>query len=114
MSVDCTHDNATHCKPGKSLTEGTGMDQLKSLFLGAAQHFSDYLKTRKQQQIDRDAFNHLLSLDETMLKDIGLRRDDVLWATKLPLSINAALELEKTRLSKQSFNNENSIIRRRR
>lgn len=48
----------------------------------------------KQQKIDREAFAHLANLDDTMLKDIGVSRADVIWASKLPLSQNASLELE--------------------
>ncbi|MEO9873646.1 MAG: hypothetical protein ABJM26_21420 [Anderseniella sp.] len=34
-------------------------------------------------------------LDDRMLTDIGVRRDEVIWASYLPLTVNAALELEK-------------------
>lgn len=53
-----------------------------------------HIKTRRQQRIDRDAFLHLLRLDERELDDIGLTRDDVIQASNMPLSYNAALELE--------------------
>ena len=33
-------------------------------------------------------------LDDRMLADIGVRRDEIIWASYLPLTVNAALELE--------------------
>ena len=33
-------------------------------------------------------------LDDRMLADIGVRRDEVIWAAYLPLTVNAAIELE--------------------
>jgi len=49
---------------------------------------------RRQHKIDRDAFKHLLSLDDSLLKDIGVTRADVTWASQLPKSVDAAVELE--------------------
>ena len=49
----------------------------------------------EKRRIDRDAFNTLLGLDDRALTDIGVKREDVLWASRLPLSFNAAQELEK-------------------
>ena len=53
------------------------------------------IKLRQKRRIDRDAFNTLLGLDDRALTDIGVKREDVLWASRLPLSFNAAQELEK-------------------
>lgn len=53
-----------------------------------------YARSMKRRE-DRDAFKNLLALDERMLKDIGVSRNDVIWASNLPLSINASEELEK-------------------
>ena len=55
--------------------------------------FMKYRELRKAQRIDRLAFQHVLYLDDQLLEDIGVTRDDVLWANKLPLTENAALEL---------------------
>jgi hypothetical protein len=35
------------------------------------------------------------ALDDFLLQDIGVTRADVRWASGLPLSVNAALELEE-------------------
>lgn len=53
------------------------------------------IKTRHQRKINRQAFDNMLTLDAAILKDIGVTSEDVRWASKLPLSQNAALELEK-------------------
>ena len=71
---------------------GSSIRRVSSKFLASL--VSDW-KKRRQQRIDRDAFLNLLRLDERELRDIGLTRDDVLLASKMPLSYNAALELEK-------------------
>ena len=57
--------------------------------------FSNYLARRRQLRQDRDAFNAMLSLDDVLLKDSGVNRDNVHWASKLPLEVNAADELRR-------------------
>ncbi len=59
--------------------------------------WQNYLELRRQRRIDREAMQSLLSLDEASLKDIGISRDDVIWASKLAMHQNASLELEKIR-----------------
>lgn len=53
-----------------------------------------YFKAKAKQRQDRAAFQHLLSLEPEILKDIGVTRGDVIWANNLPLNVNAALALE--------------------
>lgn len=43
----------------------------------------------------RRAVERLDALDDFLLQDIGVTRSDVRWAAGLPLSVNAALELEE-------------------
>ncbi len=50
----------------------------------------------------RSKIRAMHNLDDRMLADIGVRRDEIIWASNLPLTVNAALELE------------NSAFRRRR
>ncbi len=52
------------------------------------------LSMRRQKKLDRLALKELSSLDDAMLKDIGISRSDVVWASQLPSSVNAAVELE--------------------
>jgi uncharacterized protein YjiS (DUF1127 family) len=37
----------------------------------------------------------LSNYDDYMLKDIGVTRDEIQWAARLPLTVNAALALEE-------------------
>ena len=59
------------------------------------------IKNRYQRHIDRQAFMKLVDLDDPILDDIGVTRSEVLWASSLPLSQNAAIELEKTALTRR-------------
>jgi uncharacterized protein YjiS (DUF1127 family) len=43
----------------------------------------------------RRAVVRLDALDDYLLHDIGVTRDEVRWASGLPLTVNAALELEE-------------------
>jgi len=54
-----------------------------------------YLVMRYNQRIDRQAFNNVLSLDDRTLRDIGVTRQDVKWASRLPLAEDAAQKLEQ-------------------
>ncbi len=72
--------------------EFAGMFQ--PVLLGIAA-LADYIATRSRQKVDRQAFDTMLTLEECILKDIGVTHGDVVWASKLPLSCNAAHELQK-------------------
>ncbi len=53
----------------------------------------------------RKSVAKLEKLDDFMLRDIGLTRDQVLWAKLQPLNINATLALEEcSRLTQSSRN----------
>jgi uncharacterized protein YjiS (DUF1127 family) len=43
----------------------------------------------------RRSVSRLHNLDDFLLRDIGLSREDLHWASGLPLTINAALALEE-------------------
>lgn len=58
--------------------------------------FMSWYVTRQERKISRDAFQHLLKLDDGLLDDIGVTRDAVRWAASLPLSEDAAQALEDT------------------
>lgn len=49
---------------------------------------------RRQNKRERVALKELSALDDSLLKDIGISRGDVNWASKLPSSVNASVELE--------------------
>ena len=56
--------------------------------------YKAWSKLRNQRRLDREAFKHLLVLDDRILRDVGLTRADIIQANSLPLSQNAAQELE--------------------
>lgn len=43
----------------------------------------------------RRRFNRLLDLDDRLLDDIGVTRAEVEYASRLPLGVNAAMELRR-------------------
>lgn len=55
------------------------------------------LETRRMNVERRDAFKMLHRLDNRQLKDIGVTRGDITWASNLPLEVNASAELQKLR-----------------
>ena len=65
---------------GDKTSDWSFTQSLKDLW----KHLRERQKQRKQRRIDRDAFRSMIMLDETQLKDIGINREDVLWAANLP------------------------------
>lgn len=53
---------------------------------------------RTKQKRDRAAFMSLIGKESWIYSDLGIHEGDVLWASKLPIDVNAAKELEKIRL----------------
>ena len=49
----------------------------------------------------RRAVSRLDRLDDFLLRDIGLTREELRWAAGLPLSVNAALALEERSLQRR-------------
>ena len=62
--------------------------------MGLTTRLKEYLNTLQRRRESRDAFKHLLSLDDALLRDVGVTRADVEWAAQLPLSVNAARALQ--------------------
>lgn len=86
---------ATHSSKG--LNRALPGSALVRLWRDALQKLRLYRETRKQQRIDRAAFETLLYLDDATLADIGYDRADVLSASRLPVHVNAARTLNRTR-----------------
>lgn len=61
-------------------------------FVRRAREHSQQLRSLKQ---DRAAFMNLVHQDDRILDDIGVTREEVLWAASLPVRINAALALHE-------------------
>lgn len=54
-----------------------------------------HLARRRIERRDRMAFARMLTLDDSMLRDIGVHRGDVEWAARLPLSQNGGAALHR-------------------
>ncbi len=52
-----------------------------------------WLETRRRCT-DRQAIRYLSTLDDAVLRDIGVNRGDVEWAGRLPSSVDASVQLE--------------------
>lgn len=50
---------------------------------------SEKVSVWHQQRINRAAFNQMLTLDDRILEDIGVSRQDIEWASNLPIELNA-------------------------
>lgn len=91
------HPIAWHAGP---VQESLRISEILSMLIiqtGAA------LANWRKRREDRAAFQHLMALDDAMLDDIGITRSDVIQANSLPLSVNAAAELEiKARSARRS------------
>lgn len=103
MNSHCTHsnhrissDNARYCDQNTGHTI-VGRKSHWISATGAASLLSKlkrYISRRYNQHIDRQAFNHLLTLDDNILKDMGVTKQDIVWASKLPVSEDAAAKME--------------------
>ena len=84
-----THEQAVLAESSNA----TGLQRILKTILSACGKLRHRLAIRHQQKIDRQAFESMLSLDDDLLKDIGVTRDAVRWAAALPLEENAAQAL---------------------
>lgn len=51
-----------------------------------------------RNRIKRAAFRRMLAMDDRMLKDVGVTRGDVHWASELPMNVNAGEALRRESL----------------
>ena len=104
MNSHCCNSNFTDTLISSASTQQRGIadngETKRSLWLIQGPSYvlslmKNYLIRKHNQRIDRQAFNHLLALDESLLRDIGVTRQDVTWASNLPLSENASARLNE-------------------
>ena len=57
--------------------------------------FRVWQKANRRYRNDRIAIGQLLDLNDKTLRDIGINRVDIIWASKLPRDRIATLELQK-------------------
>ena len=62
---------------------------------------ADRLLDRVRQRRRRRGFKRLLDLDDQMLDDLGVLRHEVVEASHLPLSVDAATELRRVSLERR-------------
>lgn len=102
MSTQCTTPNCVEVTNSlllrKSAVQSTGLNGRTNRLLALTQRWLNGIKgfvvTRYEQRLDRLAFQQMLTLDEHMLKDIGITRGDVIYANNLPLTEDAAKVVE--------------------
>lgn len=92
MNAQCTSfDQELHVTPDQTGSLLVHKRTLTPIVTRLKEHFVAFQKQRES----RDAFKHLLSLDDNLLRDIGVSRADVEWAASLPYSTNAASALNE-------------------
>ncbi|MFK7855229.1 MAG: hypothetical protein AB8B79_13995 [Granulosicoccus sp.] len=98
MNTYCTEQNSCTdlINSGDHRIPGSLYEETRSKAHQAYRRLSDWLKVRHERKINRDAFSHLLKLEDDLLDDIGVTRDSVRWAASLPLSVDASRALEET------------------
>lgn len=65
------------------------------------QTFAEALARYRKNRVRRKKFKNLLDLNDQMLSDIGVHRGEVELAANLPLSVNAATELQRMSLERK-------------
>lgn len=97
QETDMTYHQTTDCfvapRAGKNLNWWTRTASLLKRWLEAivARH-----RKRRQQRIDRQAFQQMRLLDDDILDDIGVTRSNVEWASQLPIHQSASQALHST------------------
>lgn len=64
-------------------------------------HLADSLTAHLARKRDRRAFKQMLNLDDQVLNDMGVTRHEVEYASRLPLSVDAATELRRISLERR-------------
>ena len=62
---------------------------------GLLSRLSAFFATRHEARRNRAEFNKLLDVDDHLLKDMGVRRDEVRWAAQLKRSQDPGLALRQ-------------------
>jgi len=74
--------------------ESQDFPHLATAFRGLTAAFRGAYRQYREDRLRRDAFLNLLTLDDVTLDDIGVTRDAVNRAARLPLEVNAARALQ--------------------
>jgi len=85
---------AYHALPNNCCVDDKQLNKVATLATNPLKRIGAYLAKRHNRRVDRSAMRELLSMDDKTLKDIGISRGDVQWASNLPLSTSPTTELE--------------------
>ena len=103
----------THCNPIDLKMDTTTCAPaqptiLLSSLAGIGQALKSFVCTQIQRRVDRRRLRTLKDLDDDMLADIGVTRSEVNQVSELPLSVDAATELQQMSLTRRrkEFNGE--------
>ncbi|MEP0940136.1 MAG: hypothetical protein ABJH63_10505 [Rhizobiaceae bacterium] len=77
---------------------------LKSWIIRQLSSFRAWRHRRRQQRIDRLAFQQMLYLDDHLLNDVGYQRFELEDANSLPLDTNAAQAVQMVRTEHRTGN----------
>lgn len=106
MSTIC-HSQIPATRPANTILSDKQLSRLPQAVMditrGATRQLKDAYALRVQRRIDRQAFAQLLSLDDHILRDLGVTRADIIWAKKLPIDTNASGELEKIARTNRAY-----------
>lgn len=95
----------SHCNSIASEVNTTGavpqIQAWKSMLTDGWRSVRTLFKRPLQNRIDRHKFRKLHELDDIMLDDIGVTRDELHRVSNLPLSVDAALELQRMSLARR-------------
>ncbi|MGQ0486075.1 MAG: DUF1127 domain-containing protein [Hyphomicrobiales bacterium] len=69
-----------------ALSRAVSLDEVKG---------TSFLRRIFRNWVARRAVARLENFDDYLLRDIGVKREDIRWAAGLPLTVNAALALEE-------------------
>ena len=69
-----------------ALNRAVSLDEVKG---------TSFLRRIFRNWVARRAVARLENFDDYLLSDIGVKREDISWAARLPLTVNAALALEE-------------------
>jgi uncharacterized protein YjiS (DUF1127 family) len=76
---------------------------------GLVRRVRQMLAARREQRIARAAFMRTTCLDDRTLEDIGVTRDEVEWAARLPLSVNASRALHARARARRAAEGEGRV-----
>ena len=82
----------------------------ETVFAPRSSSFWQTLQSRFHNWKTRRKVIALADMDDRLLNDIGVTYDDIIWASKLPLNVNAALEMDRVARTRRRKTNQNWYV----